>query len=184
MILGLGTDITDCTRIDNLLKRRGDAFRLHLLTNAEAQEEDGLSYIAGRWWSDIATGEGTLFHLVPSPDETLDGYRIVKTSPEDPGNDLLYVQVNAGGDQYRVAGNGRYGDNFTDYAVCTWQFWTPEEHDEYITIKTHIDGIATPSHFPANIHTLTGTLVRSHAANAGGLPRGIYLIGGKKLLVK
>ena len=49
MILGLGTDITDCTRIENLLKRRGDAFRLHLLTNAEAQEEDGLSYIAGRW---------------------------------------------------------------------------------------------------------------------------------------
>ena len=141
-------------------------------------------YIAGRWWSDIATGEGTLFHLVPSPDETLDGYRIVKTSPEDPGNDLLYVQVNAGGDQYRVAGNGRYGDNFTDYSVCTWQFWTVEEHDEYITIKTRIDGIATPAHFPADIYSLTGTLIRSHAANADGLPRGIYLIGKRKLLVK
>lgn len=49
MILGLGTDITDCTRIEKMIQRHGDYFLRRILTEREAAESDGISYLAGRW---------------------------------------------------------------------------------------------------------------------------------------
>ena len=49
MILGLGTDITDCTRIEKMIQRHGDYFLRRILTEREAAEFDGISYLAGRW---------------------------------------------------------------------------------------------------------------------------------------
>ena len=49
MILGLGTDITDCTRIEKMIQRHGDYFLRRILTEREAAEFDGVSYLAGRW---------------------------------------------------------------------------------------------------------------------------------------
>ena len=49
MILGLGTDITDCMRIEKMIQRHGDYFLRRILTEREAAEFDGISYLAGRW---------------------------------------------------------------------------------------------------------------------------------------
>ncbi|MBO4630301.1 MAG: holo-ACP synthase [Lentisphaeria bacterium] len=50
MIAGIGTDITECARIEKALARHGKMFLEHLLTAAEQQESrEQLSYCAGRW---------------------------------------------------------------------------------------------------------------------------------------
>ena len=50
MIAGLGNDITECARIEQVLAKHGDLFLDHLLTAREKAESDGrLSYYAGRW---------------------------------------------------------------------------------------------------------------------------------------
>ncbi len=49
MILGLGTDITDCARIEKMMLRHGNCFLRRVLTEREAAEFDGVSYLAGRW---------------------------------------------------------------------------------------------------------------------------------------
>ena len=45
-------------------------------------------------------------------------------------------------------------------------------------------GIATEASLPADVYTLNGVLVKTHATRLADLPKGIYSIGGKKLLVK
>ena len=50
MILGIGTDIVDCTRIAKVLERKGELFTSHLLTEKEqTQSRNDLYYICGRW---------------------------------------------------------------------------------------------------------------------------------------
>lgn len=49
MIVGLGTDITDCARIERMILRHGDVFRRRVLTGEECAECTGTSYLAGRW---------------------------------------------------------------------------------------------------------------------------------------
>ena len=50
MIVGIGNDITDCGRIETVLRKHGDHFLEHLLTPREQAEGGGrLSYCAGRW---------------------------------------------------------------------------------------------------------------------------------------
>lgn len=49
MILGVGTDITDCARIEKSVERHGEHFLRRVLTDAEIAQYDGISYLAGRW---------------------------------------------------------------------------------------------------------------------------------------
>ena len=50
MIAGLGNDIADCRRIEEMVRKHGEQFLDHLLTAAEKAESKGRSsYCAGRW---------------------------------------------------------------------------------------------------------------------------------------
>lgn len=49
---------------------------------------------------------------------------------------------------------------------------------------TAIDGIETAQQHSANIYNLNGQLVRQCATSTEGLPSGLYIVGGKKLVVK
>lgn len=49
---------------------------------------------------------------------------------------------------------------------------------------TAIDGIEAAQQHSANIYNLNGQLVRQGATSTEGLPSGIYIVGGKKLVVK
>lgn len=49
---------------------------------------------------------------------------------------------------------------------------------------TAIDGIESAQQHSANIYNLNGQLVRQGATSTEGLPSGIYIVGGKKLVVK
>lgn len=50
MLAGLGNDITECERIQDILRKHGDLFLNHLLTSREQKESGGrISYYAGRW---------------------------------------------------------------------------------------------------------------------------------------
>lgn len=60
----------------------------------------------------------------------------------------------------------------------------PEGDDE----ATAIEGVMTDEGdlmvFPADIYSVSGQLVRKHATGLDGLPRGIYIVGGQKIVVK
>lgn len=49
---------------------------------------------------------------------------------------------------------------------------------------TAIDGIEAAQQHDANIYNLNGQLVRQGATSTEGLPSGLYIVGGKKLVVK
>ena len=50
MVIGLGNDITECARIQQILEKHGPLFLDHFLTPREKEESAGrLSYYAGRW---------------------------------------------------------------------------------------------------------------------------------------
>lgn len=49
---------------------------------------------------------------------------------------------------------------------------------------TAIDGIEAEQQHSANIYNLNGQLVRQGATSTEGLPSGLYIVGGKKLVVK
>lgn len=50
MVIGIGNDITECARIQQLLEKHGAVFLDHFLTAGEQAESGGrLSYYAGRW---------------------------------------------------------------------------------------------------------------------------------------
>ena len=49
---------------------------------------------------------------------------------------------------------------------------------------TAIDGIEAAQQHNANIYNLNGQLVRQGATSTEGLPSGLYIVGGKKLVVK
>ena len=50
MVIGLGNDITECARIQQILEKHGPLFLDHFLTAREKEESAGrLSYYAGRW---------------------------------------------------------------------------------------------------------------------------------------
>jgi hypothetical protein len=38
--------------------------------------------------------------------------------------------------------------------------------------------------FPADIYSVSGQLVRKKAVGLDGLPRGVYIVGGQKIVVK
>ena len=38
--------------------------------------------------------------------------------------------------------------------------------------------------FPADIYSVSGSMVRSQAESLEGLPQGIYIIGGKKVAIR
>lgn len=64
MIAGLGNDIVDCRRIQQVMERHGDHFAQHLLTEKEIREGgDILSYVAGRWAAKEAVAKALGFGL-------------------------------------------------------------------------------------------------------------------------
>jgi hypothetical protein len=60
----------------------------------------------------------------------------------------------------------------------------PEGDDE----ATAIEGVMTDEGdlmvFPADIYSVSGQLVRKKAVGFDGLPRGVYIVGGQKIVVK
>ncbi|MDO4993679.1 MAG: NPCBM/NEW2 domain-containing protein [Bacteroidales bacterium] len=50
--------------------------------------------------------------------------------------------------------------------------------------QPNIDGIATDAVLPADVYTLNGTLLKRNCTRIAELPKGIYMIGGSKLMVK
>ena len=58
------------------------------------------------------------------------------------------------------------------------------------TISTVFDGVTSVSHFATtnegigNVYNVAGQLVRRNATSLQGLPQGIYLVGGKAVVVK
>ena len=58
----------------------------------------------------------------------------------------------------------------------------------FFTVGTDPDAIETATvenlEAPADIYSLSGVLVRKGATNLNGLPKGIYLINGKKHMVR
>ena len=49
---------------------------------------------------------------------------------------------------------------------------------------TAIEGIEAEQQHDANIYNLNGQLVRQGATSTEGLPSGLYIVGGKKVVVK
>ena len=49
---------------------------------------------------------------------------------------------------------------------------------------TAIDFVVTDFDKPTDIYSLTGVLVRRKATSIEGLPKGIYVIDGKKVMVR
>ncbi len=60
-------------------------------------------------------------------------------------------------------------------------FASKEEMDGYIT---GVNGVTTDTRKSADVYTINGQLVRKNASNLLGLPKGIYVVGGKKVVVK
>lgn len=57
--------------------------------------------------------------------------------------------------------------------------------EEYPTETTAIEGLfVEPTRINGNIYNLNGQLVRSNASSTEGLPKGLYIVGGKKVIVK
>ena len=55
-------------------------------------------------------------------------------------------------------------------------------------VKNGVNGIVTPdaekSIWPSNIYSITGKCVRFNATSLEGLPAGLYIVGGRKVIVK
>ena len=49
---------------------------------------------------------------------------------------------------------------------------------------TAVNGIAREAEGPTNVYNVAGQLVRRNATSLDGLPRGVYLVGGKAVVVK
>ena len=60
-------------------------------------------------------------------------------------------------------------------------------NDDYSPMSTSIDELIVTSDESVNVYTLSGQLIR-HASNPQqaiqGLPRGMYIVGGKKVVVR
>lgn len=72
-------------------------------------------------------------------------------------------------------------DNFRLYAFGSM---TPEEVTDIRSTMTDGDGPAGLSDRPADVYNLSGMIVRRKATSLEGLPRGIYIVNGKKAVVK
>ena len=64
MIAGLGNDIVDCRRIEQVMERHGEHFSRRILTEKEiAESGNSLSYIAGRWAAKEAVAKALGFGI-------------------------------------------------------------------------------------------------------------------------
>jgi hypothetical protein len=66
--------------------------------------------------------------------------------------------------------------------------WCDFELKFYGKITNGINSIVTENKKTSvnnnNVYSITGTLVRSNAKNLEGLPKGLYIVNGKKFVVK
>ena len=129
--------------------------------NGTIQFTETQQYVTGRWWAGLSQTDAKQYVLIPSEEPGLEGFKIKKTYPEDEPWYWLYVNGT------RVATNGRQaanGDNFSQWKYAVWQFLSTE-------IET---GIAEM----VNGKWLNGKCVD------GQISKGLYIINGKKVLVK
>ena len=88
----------------------------------------------------------------------------------------------AGDKIYRVVSDKVNLRGFRAYFVSTGA--TPQQVVWCIDgTTTSIDGVTTPDNAPSDIYHIDGTLVRSQATSVNGLPKGVYLKGGKKIII-
>ena len=84
-----------------------------------------------------------------------------------------YPDGMAEGDSYSVTLYFIYGENA--YSVTA----------TYSVVATGISSVSTDGTFEAtSIYSLSGQLIRTQATSLEGLPQGIYIVGGQKVLVK
>ena len=87
-----------------------------------------------------------------------------------------YPDACSGGESFTVTLYFIYGENAYSVTVT----YSIESDDE-----TGIGSISADGTFEAtSIHSLSGQLIRTQATSLEGLPQGIYIVGGKKVLVK
>ncbi len=92
------------------------------------------TYLYGDNWVyvDGTSDNCRYFETMESPVEGYDGFQL-----KDIGHSewfLLYLRQDeeGGNTKMRMASNGFQGENFTDLNQTIWQFWTKEQHDEYV----------------------------------------------------
>ena len=124
-------------------------------------------YLSGRWWSEANEYDAKKYTLIVSEEPGLEGFKIKKTYPEDDPWYWLYINGT------RTATNGKFNDNFYDWKYAVWQFIPVEEPTE---INKIFNG-KTEDKEVLDLYTLTGQKV-SVPTN------GIYIINGKKFLIK
>ncbi len=85
----------------------------------------------------------------------------------------------ATGTYYLYAETADYEAYYSDKTIQV--FATKEEMD---AVVAGIGGVKVGTKAPADVYTVNGQLVRKDAKNLMGLPKGIYIQGGKKIVVK
>ena len=106
------------------------------------------------------------------------------------------VLDNAGGTDYYIVNNSIKSSPGTTNIKAFRAFFKASAGNEVRAMKffpdggeaTGIDGVMTGEGnlvlFPADIYSVSGQLVRKHATGLDGLPRGIYIVGGQKIVVR
>ena len=141
--------------------------------NGTIQFAETGQFVTGRWWAGLSGNDAKQYTLVISDIEDLEGFKIKKTYPEDDPWYWLYINGT------RVATNGRMNDNFSDWKYAVWQF-----------VSTVDDGIETiqNSKFKIQneaIYDLSGRkIVDGKLSHFSHLKKGIYIINGRKVVIK
>ncbi len=91
---------------------------------------------------------------------------------------------------FTTAGLRRVETDGTKMRLNGFRAYFHAHGDAGSTISTVFDGVTTVNHFAAakeetgNVYNVAGQLVRRNATSLEGLPQGIYLVGGKAVVVK
>ena len=56
--------------------------------------------------------------------------------------------------------------------------------EAFVSETTGIDGITTVDNINGDVYSVTGQLVKKNATTVKGLAKGVYVVNGKKVLVK
>ena len=104
------------------------------------------------------------------------------------------VLDNAGGQDYYLS-NNQFKSSKGGTKIKGFRAYFKDPNNMIKTLNFNIEGSATSISgvlsddgsvvvFPADIYSVSGSMVRSQAESLEGLPQGIYIIGGKKVAIR